>query len=317
MLHSETRTYSRVREVGARLRRDFLLGTIASAAPAKRQMISRTLLWFAASVTLASAAISTEAAAGTLTDYTHSPTVQRIKERGAFRGGVAITAPAAFKNPATGELMGIAIEVGKAAATKLGVRLETSETGWDTIIAGLQAEKYDVTLTSLFETPKRKEVVDFVTFGTEGIAFLVRKDNGDIRTAEDMHRPGVSIATLTGSGSEQMIRENFKSAEIRSIISPTGGSGAPPEEVISGRVDAAQFDAVLTHAYLERFPNLKVVPEDAFEHPLFPTPIGVAVRKDDPLFREFLADVVEELQSSGRMAKWREKWTKPDVLLSH
>jgi len=245
-----------------------------------------------------------------------SPTIKKIKENGVLRVGVAIAAPTVFKDPGSGELEGIAIQIGQEAAKRLGVEFEASETGWDTIIAGLQADKYDIALAGLFETPQRREVVDFVTIGEEGIAFLVRKDNDAINTAEDLEKDGVTIATVTGSGSEQMIRDNFKNAQIKSIISPTGGSGAPPEEVLAGRSDAAQFDAVLTNAYQERFPDLKVVPQDAFEKPLFPTPIGIAVRKDDPQFREFLQSVVSDLQQQGLIQSWREKWSKPDLLLN-
>jgi len=245
-----------------------------------------------------------------------SPTIQNIKKEGVLRVGVAIAAPTVFKDPNSGELEGIVIQIGKEAAKRLGVKFEASETGWDTIIAGLQANKYDVALAGLFETPQRLKVVDFVTFGEEGIAFLVRKDNDAIKTPEDLDKSGVTIATVTGSGSEQMIKANFKNAQLKSIISPTGGSGAPPEEVIAGRVDAAQFDAVLSLAYQERFPDLKVVPGDAFEKPLFPTATGIAVRKDDPQFKAFLQSVVEDLSKSGQIMAWREKWSKPDLLLN-
>lgn len=245
-----------------------------------------------------------------------SPTIQKIKSEGVLRAGVAIAAPAVFKDPQSGELEGIVIQIGKQAAERLGVEFEVAETGWDTIIAGLQANKYDVALAGLFETPQRQEVVDFVTIGEEGIAFLVSKDNAELNTAEDLNQDGVTIATVTGSGSEQMIKDNFGNSEIKSVISATGGSGAPPEEVIAGRVDAAQFDAVLALAYQERFPDLKVVPADAFEKPLFPTPIGVGIRKGDPVFQAFLQSVVDELQEQGQIQTWREQWSKPELLLN-
>jgi polar amino acid transport system substrate-binding protein len=245
-----------------------------------------------------------------------SPTIKAIKEAGVLEAGAAIAAPTVFKDSQSGKLEGIVIQIGKEAAKRLGVKFEVAETGWDTIIAGLQANKYDVALAGLFETDQRKKVVDFVTFGEEGIAFLVRKDNAAITTVEDIDKSGVMIGTVTGSGSEQMIKDHFKHAEIKSILSPTGGSGAPPEEVISGRVDAAQFDAVLTQAYLERFADLKVVPEDAFTKPLFPTPIGIAIRKDDPQFQAFLASVVADLEKQGLIASWRAKWSQPELLLN-
>jgi polar amino acid transport system substrate-binding protein len=245
-----------------------------------------------------------------------SPTIKAIKEAGVLKAGAAIAAPTVFKDSQSGELEGIVIQIGKEAAKRLGVKFEVAETGWDTIIAGLQANKYDVALAGLFETDQRKKVVDFVTFGEEGIAFLVRKDNAAITSVEGIDKSGVIIGTVTGSGSEQMIKDHFKNAEIKSILSPTGGSGAPPEEVISGRVDAAQFDAVLTQAYLERFADLKVVPEDAFTKPLFPTPIGIAIRKDDPQFQAFLASVVADLEKQGLIASWRAKWSQPELLLN-
>jgi polar amino acid transport system substrate-binding protein len=261
-------------------------------------------------------ALGLTAQAGFAQSFDDSPTIQSIKKEGVLRAGVSIAAPTIFKDPSTGELEGILMQIGKEAAKRLGVEFEASETGWDTIIAGLQANKYDVALAGLFETEQRKKVVDFVTFGEEGIAFLVRKDNDAINTADDLNKSGVTIATVTGSGSEQMIKDNFKESEIKSVISPTGGSGAPPEEVIAGRVDAAQFDAVLALAYQERFPDLKVVPSDAFEKPLFPTPTGIAIRKDDPKFGEFLASVVADLEKDGQILAWREQWSKPDLLLN-
>lgn len=248
--------------------------------------------------------------------WDESPTIQEIKDRGVLRAGTSLAAPSSFKHPQSGELDGVVIRIGREAAERLGVELELIETGWDTIIAGLQAGQYDVALAGLFETPQRQEVVDFVTFGQEGIAFLVRENNDEINAVDDLKQPGVSIATVTGSGSEQMIQANFQEAEIRSILSPAGGSGAPPEEVISGRADAAQFDAVLTEAYRQRFPELKVVPENAFEEPLFPTPTGMAVPKDDPLFQEFLASVVADLREEGKLSEWRHQWSQPELLLS-
>lgn len=278
-----------------------------------RNLYSRRLLLSTVGLTLAFGFGQGGATAAETWD--DSPTIQKVKKEGVLRAGVAIAAPTAFKDPKSGDLEGIVIQIGKEAAKRLGVKFEASETGWDTIIAGLQANKYDVALAGLFETPQRRQVVDFVTIGEEGIAFLVRKDNNKLNTADDLNKSGVTIATVTGSGSEQMIRENFKNSEIKSIISSTGGSGAPPEEVIAGRVDAAQFDAVLSLAYQQRFPDLKVVPADAFEKPLFPTPIGIGIRKGDSKFQAYLQSVVDELKKQGMIKSWREKWSRPELLL--
>jgi polar amino acid transport system substrate-binding protein len=247
--------------------------------------------------------------------YRDSPTIQEILKRGTLLAGTSLAAPSSFKDPTTGEVKGAVIEIGEELAKRMGVKLQLEVTGWDTIIAGLQAKKYDIALAGLFETPARKQVVDFVTWGHEGIAFLVRKDNEKIKTPDDLNKPEVTIATVTGSGSEQMVKQQIPHATIRSLLSPSGGSGAPPEEVISGRADAAQFDAVLTVAYLQRFPTLKVVPTDAFENPLFPTSTGIAVRKGDEKLKAFMASVVEDMTKRGVLLEARKRWSQPELLL--
>jgi polar amino acid transport system substrate-binding protein len=277
----------------------------------RRTLIRRLLLGTAAIGLLCFGGQNVHATEG----WESSPTIKKIKEAGILRVGVAMAAPTAFKDPQSGKLEGIVVQVGEEAAKRLGVKFDASETGWDTIIAGLQSNKYDIALAGLFKTPQREKVIDFVLVGEEGIAFLVRNGNDAIKTTEDLDKAGVTIATVTGSGSEQMIKDHFKNPAIKSILSPTGGSGAPPEEVLAGRVDAAQFDAVLTQAYQKRFPGLKTVPADAFDNPLFPTPIGIGVRKDDPQFRDFLASVVGDLQKQGLIQSWRAQWSQPELLL--
>jgi ABC-type amino acid transport substrate-binding protein len=248
-------------------------------------------------------------------EYRDSPTIQEILKRGALQTGTSLAAPSAFKDPKTGEITGAVIEIGREVANRMGVKLQVEVTGWDTIIAGLQAKRYDIACAGLFETPARKQVVDFVTWDNEGIAFLVKKDNDKIKTVADLDKPEVTIATVTGSGSEQMVKKEIPKATIRSVISPSGGSGAPPEEVISGRVGAAQFDAILTIAYLQRFPSLKVVPADAFENPLYPTPVGIAIRKGDEKFRAFLASVVDDMTKRRVIQDAKQRWSQPELLL--
>jgi ABC-type amino acid transport substrate-binding protein len=237
-----------------------------------------------------------------------SPTIKAIKERGTLRLGAAIALPAVYKDPSDGKLKGVGVDMANEAAKRLGVDVEYIESSWDAIIAGLQANKYDAVVAGLYATEERKKVVDFVIWYEEGNCFLVRNDS-PIHTLEDLNSSDVTIATITGSGSEQMVQANLPNAKIRSVPTATGGGGAPPEEVLSGRADASQFDGVLALAWDQRFPELRVAPDNCFEDPTMPTPVGIAINKGDPEWKTFWEEVVADLESQGLIKDWRAKYS--------
>ena len=224
-----------------------------------------------------------------------SPTIAGIKDRGVLRVGTAQHVPQAYMDPNTGELAGLAVSLGREAADRLGVPdVEVVETSWDAIVAGLQADKYDVVMAGLFETDARKEVIDFVTFRTEGICFMVRSDNDAINTLEDLASADVTIATVTGSGSEQTVQKEFPMVQLESVPVEAGGAGAPVDLVLTGRADASQVDSYVSLAWDQRYPELKVVPSDCFDNAPFAMPVGYGLNKGDPGWKQFLDELMAD-----------------------
>src|ERR1039458_10684502 len=69
----------------------------------------------------------------------------RVLKRGVIRAGYAIYPPASFKDPNTGKISGICVDVLEEAAKNLGLKVEwTEEVPWGTMIEGLQNERYDI-----------------------------------------------------------------------------------------------------------------------------------------------------------------------------
>jgi len=93
-----------------------------------------------------------------------SVAIDRIKGSGTLRAGVAAALPWLGQNPSSHEFFGPSIEMGQELANLLGVKLQLVPSGYDVIIAGLQANQFDITIAALSATEKRKEVVDFVNY---------------------------------------------------------------------------------------------------------------------------------------------------------
>ena len=60
-----------------------------------------------------------------------------------------------------GKLTGFEVDLGKALAKQLGVKVKFIPTKWDSLIAGVGSSKYDVVLNNITKTPERKKVYIF------------------------------------------------------------------------------------------------------------------------------------------------------------
>ena len=87
--------------------------------------------------------------------------VAALKESGVLKVGTEGTySPFSFHD-ADGDLTGYDVEVITAVADELGLEVEFSETTWDSIFAGLEAERYDVIANQVTVNDERRAKYDF------------------------------------------------------------------------------------------------------------------------------------------------------------
>ncbi len=154
-----------------------------------------------------------------------------------------------------GKIMGgVALDVGKFIAEKLGVSFEpivyanaqayTESLGkgeWDIAIGAptpLAAEKADFGPDLM--------VVDWMYVAAPGREFV---------DAAHVDRPGVKIGVARASGPDQFLSRTLKSAEL---VRVPGGGGL--ETLRSGKADVYGANAEIVHAIADRLPGAKIVP---------------------------------------------------------
>ena len=242
-----------------------------------------------------------------------SPTIDKIKAAGVLRVGVAVAWPWLGQDPKTGKYIGAAADLGERIAQTLGVKLEYVPSGWDVIVAGLQAHQFELALAPLFASPKRKAVIDFANYTEGGTCYVVAKTNPKIKTLADLNSPDVTTGTFTGTGTEQEFVKKYTKGKINSVVQPPGG-GTRVLEVINGRIDAAAFDSPLALALESKYPQIKVVPDakECINHPDIPIPIGVGFNKGDPAFAKFMTEITEKMKPE--MEKTIEKYSTLEFL---
>lgn len=78
-------------------------------------------------------------------------------------------------------LVGYDVEVSEALAKELGVKIKFVEVKWDSLIAGLDSDKYDLVTNQVAITAERKKKYDFSIPHTYSYpAIITKKDNTEI-----------------------------------------------------------------------------------------------------------------------------------------
>lgn len=228
----------------------------------------------------------------------------QIKERGKLLIGTEGTyAPYTFHDE-SGKLVGYDVEVAEAIAAKLGVKAEFVESNWDSLIAGLDAVRYDVVINQVTITEERLQKYDFSTpYTISRAALIVGKDNNDIKSFED----------LKGKKAAQGLTSNYAQlAESygAKLVSADGSFSKAIELVSTKRAVATINDQVSFYDFLKQKPDAPVKLVDTLDDA---SKNAVLIRKGNDTFVEAVNKALDEITKDGTLAKISDKYFGADV----
>ena len=213
--------------------------------------------------------------------------------------------PAEFKEGS--ELSGFDIDIARAIGDTMGVEASFAETGFDGIVAALQADKCDALIAAMTITPEREEAISFVPYAADGFALMVKAGNPD-GFEEFTDLSDHSVAVQVGSvqkdfaeeQSEKLESEGEPGIEVTTFPKDTDAAAA----LQSGRVDAYFADDAVTAYYVEQNGGLFELTARGINK----APIGIGIRKDEADTEKAIADAVDTLYADGTMDSIFEKW---------
>ena len=224
-----------------------------------------------------------------------SKILDNVRERGELRVAVAMALPWLGQNPSNSELVGPAWTLAEKVAEILGVKITPVFTTWDALLPGALADKFDISVAATYDTPERREVVDFVNWSESGLCFSVMKDSG-LKTIDDLNSPNVKMVIGMGTGTEQTTRATLPEANIEAIP-PAPGVSFSQNLLLAGRSDAVPFDSPMALAVEREFPDLQIIPGGAKEciaNPHATREIGLFHLKNEPELNKFLAAIADK-----------------------
>jgi len=232
--------------------------------------------------------------------------VAKICKQGKVLGGMAPFSPFAFQD-IHGKALGPAVEVlGPKVAAAIGVPFKIVPIGWNTVVAGLQAGRYNMITAGLTFTKERTKVISYSNYSVAGTCYLVKKDS-PIKTLAQINDPSVTVGIITGQSWETQIPGKYPNAKLNAVAQAPGGQYRP-EDVLAGRIDVAPIDSVVARAFDANWPALRVIPaaSQCIAHPDLQAPIGIGVPKGDPAFQKLVSSIIKanSRQTSTLLSKY-------------
>jgi polar amino acid transport system substrate-binding protein len=210
--------------------------------------------------------------------------------------------------------VGLDVDLAEALGTALGVEVEFENAGFDSLLPSLDAERYDIIMSSMSVNPERSQVVDFVEYFNAGIGMIVAAGNPEnIATFDDLC--GKTVAVQKGTIQVDYLRGTTEAPGGKSGECEASDRGSitvlefdtDPEAVqalIAGQADAELADFPVT-AYSASQNEGEV---ELVESQVNPGPYGIAVRKSSTALRDALQEALDQIIEDGTYDSILEKW---------
>jgi polar amino acid transport system substrate-binding protein len=222
--------------------------------------------------------------------------------------------PNEFFAPDGKTIIGMDPDLAVALGKVMGVKVSVKNAGFDGIIPGLAAKKYDLGMSSFTDTREREKTVDFVTYASVGTSFYVKAQGG----------PAINgLATLCGhkvaveKGTTQATDSTAQGKKCKAAGKPGVQVSTFPDQnganlaLLSGRADVGMADSpVAIYQTQKTKGQFKVSGK-----PYGPFPYGIAVPKKSGLVKP-VQDALKILIKGGQYQAIFKKWGLQDSAIS-
>jgi polar amino acid transport system substrate-binding protein len=217
--------------------------------------------------------------------------------------------PLEYKDPKSGELMGLDIDLGTALAKQLGLTVEWADIGFEQMVPSLSTGRVDLIQSGMSDLPKRRETMTFLDYMQSGAQFYVSQGRGaEFNTLTDFcgKKVGMSRRTSFPDETAKWSVANCEAAGLPAIeVVGTEGSADARAQLKQGRIDAAVQGA-------ETLPYLLDLEKDTYKIVGVPFTIvhqGIGFAKTDEALLEAYKGAMSTIQASGEYKSILEKYS--------
>ncbi|MGP1283861.1 MAG: ABC transporter substrate-binding protein/permease [Parasphingopyxis sp.] len=224
-----------------------------------------------------------------------------IVQDGTLRVGVNPNFPPMSSYGDDNELEGFDVDVARAIARAMGVRLELVPTEAAQRVPFLTTGRIDMSLGALTHTPEREELIDFtVPLHSEAMG-VITTSRLPVSSWRELNRPDVTIVNMRGNQSVSMLEETLP--RPRRLL--VDGNADTIRAIAQGRADALVENVDFFIGFTENYPD---VDWRILSEPIFVAYCAIGIAEGNVSLQNYLDGILYELHSEGRIAELWEKW---------
>jgi polar amino acid transport system substrate-binding protein len=223
---------------------------------------------------------------------------------GRLRVGINYANPVlARRDPASGELSGVAPDLGLEIGRRTGlpvdlVAFESAGKVFDALPAG----GWDIAFLAI--DPLRADVIDFTAPYVEIEGTYLVPAGSPLRTISDIDRQGIRVGASAGSAYDLFLSRNLKRAQLVRAASPN----AAFDLIASGNVDV--LGGVRQHLIAS---SAKLAGSRVFDDRFMAIQQALGIPKGHEAGAQYLRDFIDDAKASGFVARALEKSGVRDV----
>jgi ABC-type amino acid transport substrate-binding protein len=214
--------------------------------------------------------------------------------------------PFAFIDSKTGKVTGFSIDLGKAIADRLGLKLATPTIDFVAELQGLSSGRYDMADSGIWPNQERQKTFLFTqpVASTGLIATTLNKNLGRVKGLQDLK--GLRVGVIQGSTREQWANENKARLAYKTMRAYPGAAQAV-QDLRNGGIDLIIDDPLLALYYIKQNPGVVTTAGQTIEsHPL-----SMAFRKSNTELQTKVNSVLAQLLKDGTVGRLQAKyWNK-------
>lgn len=203
------------------------------------------------------------------------------------------------------QYVGFDVDLVAAIAKELKLNYTLKPMDFSGIIPALQTRNVDLAIAGITITDQRKKAIDFSDgYYNSGLLIMVKSDNHDIKSVDDLKDK--IVAVKSGTGSVDYAKANIKTKALQQFPNIDNAY----LELETGRADAVLHDSPNILYFIKTAGDNKF---KAVGSPLKAQQYGIAFPKGSPL-REKVNKALKKLHQNGTYATIYKKWfnTEPD-----
>ncbi|WP_411731819.1 ABC transporter substrate-binding protein [Paeniglutamicibacter sp.] len=231
---------------------------------------------------------------------------ESVKASKTLRVGIPTNEqPTQFYIPGTQDMTGINPDIARLIGESLGLKVDIQVANFDSIIPGMAADRYDMTVSSMTPTKERMKVLDFVDYMQMGTSVAVAQGNpAGIGKYQDLC--GKKVALLTGSyqltvNVPDYNKECAEAGKPEIVSNQYQDTRQAISALTSGRQDAVLADSPILGFAVTQNPTIEIASEYDFTAVAAGVPIDSALK--DPVAAS-LAEIIKSDAYKQVLAKY-------------